>query len=64
MENLKALVSGKELSLYQRRLAVNEFEKLLKDQQEMFSNMQYYMEYCESNGYVTPMEWLEKYKHF
>jgi hypothetical protein len=27
-------------------------------------NMQYYMEYCLYHGYVTPMEWLEKHKHF
>ena len=31
---------------------------------EMFLNMQYYMEYCLSNKYVTPQEWIEKYKHF
>lgn len=32
--------------------------------QEMYENMQYYMEYCQRNGYVTPMDWLEKHKHF
>lgn len=31
---------------------------------EMYSNMQYYMEYCEKNEYVTPQDWLEKHKHF
>ena len=31
---------------------------------EMYSNMQYYMEYCQFNGYVTPMDWIEKHKHF
>jgi len=31
---------------------------------EMLLNMQYYMEYCNSKGYVTPQDWLEKYKHF
>lgn len=31
---------------------------------EMFLNMQYYMEYCQMNGYVTPQEWIEKHKHF
>lgn len=30
----------------------------------MFENMQYYMEYCEANGYITPQNWLEKEKHF
>jgi hypothetical protein len=31
---------------------------------KMYLNMQYYYEYCLSNGYVTPKEWIEKYKHF
>jgi hypothetical protein len=31
---------------------------------EMFLNMQYYMEYCQMKGYVTPKEWIEKHKHF
>lgn len=31
---------------------------------EMFENMQYYMEHCKIHGYVTPMDWLLKYKHF
>ena len=34
------------------------------ENQVMLENMQYYMEYCQSNGYVTPMDWLTKYKHF
>ena len=32
--------------------------------EDMYLNMQYYMEYCQMKGYVTPMEWLEKHKHF
>lgn len=31
---------------------------------DMYMNMQYYMEYCLLNDYVTPQEWIEKYKHF
>ena len=31
---------------------------------EMYLNMQYYMEYCQMKGYVTPQEWIEKHKHF
>ena len=31
---------------------------------EMYLNMQYYMEYCQSKGYVTPHEWIEEHKHF
>lgn len=36
-------------------------EELDKD---MALNMQYYMEYCQRNEYVTPKEWIEKHKHF
>lgn len=64
MENLKALVNGKETTPYQRALALQEFIKAEKDIREMHSNMQYYMEYCQANGYVTPMKWLNELKHF
>ena len=33
-------------------------------EKELFENMQYYMEYCQANGYVTPMKWLSDYKNF
>lgn len=36
--------------------------KYLTDQ--MHLNMQYYMEYCQANGYVTPMDWIANQKHF
>lgn len=41
-------------------------EVYLKEQvdNEMYLNMQYYLEYCQSNGYVTPQDWIEKHKHF
>jgi hypothetical protein len=35
-----------------------------RNQREMWDNMQYYMEYCNRNGYVTPQDWIENYKHF
>lgn len=35
-----------------------------KAKMEMYLNMQYYMEYCRANKYVTPQEWIEKHKHF
>jgi len=35
-----------------------------KGKLEMFQNMQYYMEHCQRNGYITPQDWLEKEKHF
>ena len=63
-ENLKALVNGHELDSQQRFLAQEELQKLINNKKEMYSNMQYYMEYCEINGYVTPMQWIEKHKHF
>lgn len=45
--------------------ARQELERLLPEvEKEMHENMQYYMEYCEKNGYVTPMDWLAKHKHF
>jgi len=27
-------------------------------------DMQYYMEYCFRNGYVSPMTWIRENKHF
>ena len=27
---------------------------------EMYSNMQYYMEYCQRNEYITPQKWIEE----
>lgn len=41
---------------------VNERQPYCKE--DMFLNMQYYMEYCLMKGYVTPHDWIEKYKHF
>lgn len=47
-------------NIVERRIN-EEKEKCLKD---MYLNMQYYMEYCQMKGYVTPQEWIEKHKHF
>ena len=38
--------------------------KVAEATKEMYLNMQYYMEYCQMKGYVTPQEWVEKHKHF
>jgi hypothetical protein len=27
---------------------------------DMFLNMQYYMEFCEREGYVTPQDWIDQ----
>lgn len=32
--------------------------------EEMYLNMQYYMEHCKRDGYVTPQDWYNKHKHF
>ena len=39
-------------------------EQVFVSEHDMHLNMQYYMEYCEKNSYVTPQEWLKNYKHF
>lgn len=31
---------------------------------EQYLNMQYYMEYCKTQKYVTPHLWLDLYKNF
>jgi len=53
----------------QNHIDINDILKginILSDakEDEQFLNMQYYMEYCELNGYTTPQEWLVLYKHF
>ena len=40
------------------------FETITIKKDELFLNMQYYMEYCQMNGYVTPQDWIENHKHF
>lgn len=32
--------------------------------EEHCKDMQYYMEYCLNNEYVTPMKWLDELKHY
>jgi hypothetical protein len=46
--------------------AIEQAQKEVYDEakREMFLNMQYYMEYCLSNKYVTPQEWIEEHKSF
>ena len=43
---------------------VSKVEEKTYSEVEMFLNMQYYMEYCQSKEYVTPQDWIENYKHF
>lgn len=35
-----------------------------KKQYDHFCDMQYYMEYCQKNGYVTPQDWMTNHKHY
>jgi hypothetical protein len=47
--------------------AMDEFAEAYHKQKEnidLYDNMQYYLEFCQRNGYVTPKEWLSKHKHF
>lgn len=50
-----------------RLLAENETLRqfnVIRREEEEYLNMQYYMEYCKSNGYITPQEWIKEYKSF
>jgi len=45
--------------------AAKEFHQQgMHTEENMYLNMQYYMEYCERNGYTTPMDWIKNHKHF
>lgn len=52
--------------LYDGYISVDEINE--KEEKEyshnLLCNMQYYMEYCQANGYVTPQEWLNKQYEF
>jgi len=51
--------------LYRNRKPNNQIGGMLTvHNEEMHLNMQYYMEYCQANGYVTPVDWIENHKHF
>ena len=32
--------------------------------ENMYLNMQYYYEYCLTNPYITPQDWIKNHKHF
>lgn len=49
---------------YMKVASLDKLEGKLRTEQEMHLNMHYYMEYCQSNGYVTPMDWIKNHKHF
>lgn len=49
---------------YMKVASLDKLQGKLRTEQEMHLNMQYYMEYCQANGYVTPMDWISNHKHF
>jgi len=55
-------LDNKTLILPSELLKIN--EELKKANEQMFSHMQYYMEYCKSNEYVTPQDWFNNHKHY
>jgi len=61
--NPKASIGSSARSRYESELL---FVKLGIEHQkeESLSDMQYYMEYCQANGYVTPQEWISTHKHY
>ena len=61
-EKLRQLES--ELSALEADEENKQFCPTDKEIEELYLNMQYYMEYCRSNEYVTPKEWIEKHKHW
>ena len=58
----KAMV--KYAKLYHKNLVDSDSLHNVSNLRELFENMQYYMEYCQMKGYVTPQNWIEKHKHF
>ena len=57
-QKLGAIISNQILSGNEK---MEKIIRLFED--EEYLNMQYYMEYCQMNGYVTPMDWIENHKH-
>ena len=49
---------------YMKVASLDKLQGKLRTEQEMHLNMQYYMEYCNREGYVTPMDWIKNHKHF
>jgi len=56
--------TGTNITLHMCACLIYDFSNSERKNNEEYLNMQYYHEYCESNGYVTPQDWIEKYKHF
>jgi len=66
-ENTKLKADNKFLekhnkSIQQQNLEFRDDITKLKESKKM--DMQYYYEYCNRNGYVTPNKWLTELKHY
>ena len=48
----------------ERGIIITRVEEVVKHPYNLLCNMQYYMEYCQANGYITPQDWLNKFKHY
>lgn len=65
----KELIEALEDEKARTKLLASRYEdlqdkKLAKENKNQFENMQYYLEYCLNNEYVTPQVWIEIHKHF
>lgn len=61
--------NNKHLDFYQPKVNYSNEISITKvkdiyTKEEHYTDMQYYMEYCEKNGYVTPMVWEAQFKHY
>jgi hypothetical protein len=63
-ERIKPYISDEEAVVSKWKREDKEKQAEEQENNEMYLNMQYYMEYCQSKGYVTPQEWIKNHKHF
>lgn len=61
-QKVSVIVSAMDTTGNEKRDLILDLFDLM--QQYEYSNMQYYMEYCQRYGYVAPQDWIEKHKHF
>ncbi len=64
------ILQGKHLqanNYFDAPLSESEYIDSLKEttiEETEFLDMQYYMEFCQANGYITPKEWILNHKHY
>ena len=57
-------VLGTNLKVKENNTIIIKKIKTYYTSEEMYMNMQYYMEYCQNNEYITPQYWEENLKTF